>query len=324
MKLLSLLLCATLCAACSSPANRPITEEIPLDEMNSLLRDSPKYEVIVLLAERFRGSASTPDLARANDLTYEQLYKFFLSYSDTELHNRLTTDAEQQWETRFGSAYAQVDSILGHWNRYLTDNKPDSYVNVELRRIDPAESTYGSAQVEIWVTPLKGALDKVEGSFGLFLRDRAHSFGDFSIARHNTFSFEQGLRTATSCNTGMTYSIWDITDGDIPYNMYPDRAGLPMKELLEKYWFDYAITTLVKDGKAIRLVDVLNNIPDCVSSYWSETDKESVPDDEYLRGRIVRELVDPEFCNRTEYVHDYKEQFFRDKDPLAAWFMLDR
>lgn len=322
MRLHALLFCATLLVGCSSPMHRPITEEIPLDEMNRVLKDKPDFGAVVLLTETFRSRASTLDMARANDLTYSELYDFLKSYTDDELRNRLTQEGEEQWRDLFGSAYNRTDSIIDQWQHYLDENKPDSYVNVELKSILPEESIYGTAEVVIAVSPAKGPVDKVEGSFGIFPRDRSHSFGDFSSARHNNFSFDQGLRAAATCQTWMNYSIWDITDGDIPYNMYPDRPGLPLNELLEKYCFDYTITTLVKNGKQIRFLDIYNQIPASVQSYWNSRDEEQ--NDEYLRGNIVRELVNPAFTESAEYIREYQQDYFCQQNQLAAWIVFER
>lgn len=319
MKLLTPILCAVLLGSCSSPAQRPVTEPIPLDEMNLLLKDKPDYGPVLMLAEKFRTQAGTLEMARANDLTYKALHDFYKSYTNSELHNRLGIQATREWTERFGAAYDRTDSIIDRWKAFLDENKPDSYVRVELQSILPAESSYGSAGVVLRVTPLKGPVDRVEGSFGLFKHGQRHYFGDVGPARGNTFSFTGGLSAPATCRTTMGYSIWDIHDGDIPYTMYPDRPGLPLSELLEKYDFDYTVTTLVREGRQIRFADIYGQIPSPVRNYWQEKDKETY--DEYLRGEIVRNLVDSAFTDRSDYVRNYVTDYFRKQDELALWVL---
>lgn len=324
MKPKLLLLCGLigLTMACAGPENRPITEDMPLDEMNSLLKDEPDYQVAIQIAEAFRKDASTIEMAKINDLTYKGLHTFLKSYLDVDIQSHIEATGEQEWREKFENTYGKVDSLLEYWKKHLDQNKPNSYVRVTLERIDPEESSYGAASVILSITPLKGRVDKVGGSFGLFPRGTSHSFGDFSSARHNNFAFENGLTIPVTHKTWMQYSIWDITDGDIPYSMYPDRKGLPLDELLEKYWFDYNISELVKDGKQIRYADIYLAIPSSIRNYWEEDDMEFWQ--EYRCGEIIRELFDAAFIDRTTYTRDYKQAYYRELDPLAAWLMFDR
>lgn len=326
MKLRTLLTSLVLLSVgCAGPGGRPITEELPLGQINALLKKNPDYRATIRIAERFRTKASTVDLARANDLTYDRLHEFLESYFDADVRNRFRSEGEQAWdEAGFGASYAKVDSLLDLWQRYLDENKPDSYVKVDLAGIIPAESSFGTARVLLDVIPLKGPVDEVAGSYGLFERNKSRGFGDSGVAGNNTFRLEKGLRTPTRIQAWMTYSIWGIRDGDLPYNMYPDRPGLPLKKLKEKYCFDYTITTLVKDGKSIRLADVFEKVPSSIRNYWSASEKELDPNSEYYYGCIAKELVDPDFVCCTDYARNYETDRFREMDPLAAWLMIDR
>lgn len=326
MKLRTLIFVLGLLAAgCAGPGGRPITEELTLEEINGLLKKDPEYQTTVMLAETFREKAPTPDKAKATELTYDRLHKFLASYYNADVRYRLQTEGYEKWAAAgYAQTYDRADSLIAYWQDYLDENKPDSYVKVSLAAILPANSRYGSAEVLLDITPLKGSVDKVEGSFGLFKHGQTHSFGDFGPARHNRFSLEEGLRAPVRQKEWMGYSIWDITDGDIAYNMFPDRPGLPVKELLDKYDFDYTITTLIKEGKPIRFVDVLERIPMSVRSYWSAGGEKQEQMEEYYYTGIVQELVDPDFIPRSEYISDYEQNYYRELDPLAAWLMLER
>ena len=194
---------------------------------------------------------------------------------------------------------------------------------MRLLSIDPHESTYGTARVVLEIAPTKGPIDRIEGRFGLFLRDRAHGFDDFSAARHNNFEFKRGLRAPTRITTWMQYSIWDIQDGDIGYNMFPDRPGLPIRELVEKYWFDYSVSELVIDGNRVNYFELYQQVPASIRDYWREDEEERRNREETLYGDIARELLDPDFVERTRFERKYGEDHFRERDSLAAWLVFD-
>ena len=171
---------ALLLTACGGPENRSVSEELPLEEVNALLKKNPDYQEAVTLAERFRATASTVEKARANDLTYEALQTFLDSLSDSGVRDRLREQADAEWEERYGETAQRIPGLIAHWRHFLDSLRPESYVSVRLLSIDPRESTYGTARVVLEIAPTKGPIDRIEGRFGLFLRDRAHGFDDFS------------------------------------------------------------------------------------------------------------------------------------------------
>ena len=314
---------ALLLTACGGPENRSVSEELPLEEVNALLKKNPDYQYAVTLAERFRATASTVEKARANDLTYEALQTFLDSLSDSGVRDRLREQADAEWEERYGETAQRIPGLIAHWRHFLDSLRPESYVSVRLLSIDPRESTYGTARVVLEIAPTKGPIDRIEGRFGLFLRDRAHGFDDFSAARHNNFEFKRGLRAPTRITTWMQYSIWDIQDGDIAYNMFPDRPGLPIRELVEKYWFDYSVSELVIDGNRVNYFELYQQVPASIRDYWREDEEERRNREETLYGDIARELLDPDFVERTRFERKYGEDHFRERDSLAAWLVFD-
>ncbi len=307
---------ATLGVSCAGPGARSITEELTPAELNRLLVKQPDYQTAVVAAGRFREQATEIERAEASGMTYDRLHDFLAVFRDEALRGRLAEEGEQEWREKYGAEYDRADSLVAFWQEFLDTHKPESYVRVELAAIDPAKSTYGTARVVLKVRPLKGAVDEAAGSFGIFPRGRSHGFGDFSSARRNRFGFGKGLTRPETVETWMNYSVWDIRDGDIPYNMFPENKGLPLAELLEKYDFDYTITRLVKDGRTIRYADIWDSVPASVREYWSDGRREER--NEALCGRIVRELIDAEFPDREEYRSEYVKKYYYDLDPLAA------
>lgn len=325
MRLLTLMLgIGLLAAGCSGPGGRPVTEELTLDEISGLLKKDPDYNTTIVVAESFRKNASTLDKARANDLTYDRLKKFLDSYYNADVRYRLRNEGEEKWlSAGYGKTFRQAEELIARWQRFLDENKPDSYIKVELAAILPEESRYGTARVVLAITPLKGAVDEAEGSYGLFSHSQKIRFSSYGSSSNN-FTLAQGLRAPVRQQAWLTYNIWDIKDGDIPYNMYPELPGLPLKELLEKYAFDYTVTKLVKDGREIRFADIYERIPQSVRDYWKADEKERDERTEYYYTQIVRELVDPEFIPCSEFLSDYEQDYYRELDPLAAWLMYDR
>lgn len=313
------LLCgiALLAAACSGPTGRPVSEALTPEQNNRLLKQDPAYGYTITFAEQFRQKAPATDLARASELTYARLNDFLTEYLDEAFVRGLRAEGEGEWLAEYGSDNDKADSIEAAWRRFLEENKPESYVRVDLAAILPDQSTYGTARILLEVRPLRGPLEQVEGAFGLFERDGEYTVDDGT--GFNRFSLDKGLAGPTKVPAWLTYNVWRITDGDIPYNMYPDRPGLPLDKLKQKYKFDYAVTSLVKDGRRIRNVDLLEQVPDAVRSYWRAKDKDG--EREYAYSRMVCELVNPQYVSCTEYVRNYADAYFRQKDALAAWLV---
>lgn len=314
-------ICIALATACSGTGKRSVVEEIPSSELNRLLIKRPDYQTAIVVAGRFREQASEIERAKASELTYDRLYEFLDAFYDDTLRLRLGEEGARVWREKYGTTYARVDSLVASWQEFLDNHRPENYVKVELVSIDPAESTFGTARVVLNVVPLQGAVDKVAGSFGIFLRGRSHSFGEFSSARHNRFEFGNGLKQPQSSRTWMHYNVWEIRDGDIPYNMFPENKGLPLGELLEKYDFDYTVTELVKDGKSIDYANIRDSVPTSVRNLLNDPQREVRK--ELLYGRIVRELIDPDFSDREACRAEYVKSYYFDLDPLAAWLMYE-
>ena len=154
---------ALLLTACGGPENRSVSEELPLEEVNALLKKNPDYQEAVTLAERFRATASTVEKARANDLTYEALQTFLDSLSDSGVRDRLREQADAEWEKRYGETAQRIPGLIAHWRHFLDSLRPESYVSVRLLSIDPRESTYGTARVVLEIAPTKGPIDRIEG-----------------------------------------------------------------------------------------------------------------------------------------------------------------
>lgn len=321
--LVSFICLAGLLAACGGPEDRPVSEELSLEEINTLLKKNPDFQEAVNMAERFRFMAPTVEMARANDLSYEELQEFLDESTDDRLRERLQNEARTEWTTRYGAAAAQVPGLITHWHDYLDSLRPERYVSVRLLATDPGESIYGAARVTLEFAPTRGTINRLKGRFGLFPRNREHGFDDFSIARHNDFDFPQGINGPTRITTRMQYSIWDIADGDIGYNMYPDRPGLPIDALLEKYEFDYAVFEVVVNGREVNFSEIYEQVPQSIRDYWNKRDEEHPEREEELMGDIARELIMPDFVCGSRFIHRYEEEYFRSRDSLAAWFVLD-
>lgn len=310
---LLLFVAAVLSVGCGGPGGRSITEELPLDAVKNLLKKNPKYAVVVEMAEQFRQTASTTKQAQMSELTYERLCDFMTSYYDDDLRDKLEVEAGAQWIAQYGPQSNQVDSLLDYWKVYLENNKPSSYVRVELVQLDRSTVGTGSVRVVLKVIPLKGAVEKVAGRFGIFPHnDLANRFSDYGIARNNDLNIEK-LTAPQSVDTWLTYSVFNIEDADL--------QNMSVAELQRKYSFDYNISSLSRGGEVISYGKVYNTVPYEIRSYWEEKKLESR--DEFLRGQIVRELVDPAFVTQSSFIINYREEYHRNIDPLAAQFVID-
>ncbi|WP_295962308.1 hypothetical protein [uncultured Alistipes sp.] len=87
---------------------------------------------------------------------------------------------------------------------------------------------------DVTITPLKGTVDREESSYGLFTQGQKFRFGSFGSSNNN-FSLPERVRIPVQHQTWQTYSIWNIKDGNITYNMFPEYPGLPLKEVYDRF-----------------------------------------------------------------------------------------
>ena len=64
-------------------------------------------------------------------------------------------------------------------------------------------------------------------------------------------------------------------------------------------------------------------VPQSIRKYWGTVEAERRNREEERLGDIARELLMPDFVEQSRYVREYDEAYFRQRDSLAAWLVLD-
>lgn len=115
--------------------NKSISEPLSLDERNELIKKDIEYGMIFSMLdalEKRHSPLTASEKATMDDLSYKRL-KDFLSVclNSTEL-DKQEERYGAEWERKYGSVNAKVDSIDHHWQHFLEDYQTDNYLKIEL------------------------------------------------------------------------------------------------------------------------------------------------------------------------------------------------
>ena len=101
-----------------------------------------------------------------DDLSYKRLKDFLSVCLNTTELDKQEERYGAEWERKYGSVNAKVDSIDHHWQHFLEDYQTDNYLKIELVDIlDKSNVFLGYVKVRLRLIPLKGKVDKVEAYF---------------------------------------------------------------------------------------------------------------------------------------------------------------
>ena len=73
----------------------------------------------------------------------------------------------------------------------------------------------------------------------------------------------------------------------------------------------------------VNYFELYQQVPASIRDYWREDEEERRNREETLYGDIARELLDPDFVERTRFEQKHGEGHFRERDSLAAWLVFD-
>lgn len=251
--------------SCSSVMDRSITEPLPEEELNSIIKEKPRFIEVYRLVEQQRQFITTEvDKTAWEELTYGRFYQWM----------KKRFEAEKEWETKFGSCQAKVDSVSQYWKSYMKQNNQESFVSVKLVDIEKSvsEALWGGGQVVtglyfiLEVAPLKGCLDELDATFGLCEKGETPYYSYYVETKKNNISMTQGLCSSMRVKVAPFLTV----------EIEEDVKVMGLKALLNKYTFQWQANTMKQKGKFVR--SPIIDVPFAVTEWWKIENDDKVED----------------------------------------------
>lgn len=303
-----------LLASCGNE-NKSISEPLSSDERNELINKDIEYGMVFYMMDAFwkyHSSVTASEKATMDGLSYKRLKDFLSVWGNSTEVDKRKKPYEAEWDSKYGSMHAKVDSIDNHWKHFLEDYQAGNYLKIELVDIvDKTNVFLGYVKVRLRLIPLKGRVDKVEAYYGL----------QGSMMGRNQLTVDKPFSTPIEVDNSMNFNyVFDIEASKV--------NDLSVKDLLAEYELESNITQLTVEGRSIDYIDGYNRVPDSVREMWRyrmkhEDEWEGSYYKEASYNRIAKELIDPSMPAKDDYVKDCIKKDAYNEDQLAATFYYE-
>lgn len=273
---------------CSSVMDKSVTDPLPVEELNSIVKEEPRFIEVYRLVEQKRDLIATEaDKASWKELTYERFYRWM----------KKRFEAEQEWKAKFGNCQAKVDSISQYWKNYMKQNNQESFVSVKLVNIEKevSEALWGGGTVVtglyfiLEVTPLKGCLDELDATFGLCEKGETPYYSYYVETKKNNINVPQKLCSSMRVKVAPFLTV----------EIEEDVKEMGLKELLKKYTFQWQANTLKQKGAFIR--SPILDVPFAVTKWW-EVDDDDKADKWEKKSAVELILGIEEYSTLSDYM----------------------
>jgi len=222
------------------------------------------------------------------DLTYRDLYKYYLLGDNEKLNNTF----EEEWNAKYGIYTSKVDSVINYWSQFKDNNSLEKYIKVELEYVYARR--FGTQQCEFALTPLCEGIESVTFVFRYITgRDYLNNVG----GKEYTLTYN-GL-----VNEGTTFKWYNYTWDDY------------MGEVTNSYFMSSFMKQIeVKSVKINGITYDYSSIPSTVLKYLDER-KTIIQGTTVQKYDIIREVLDPQYKTKVRYVMDKMDEVRKKKYP---------
>jgi len=302
---LMILLLAVVLVSCNNIPNKSIFEPLTMKELGSIIKKDTLFEDFYRKQQATAAKFGEIDKARYSDVTYRSLYKMMQFVQDSTQITPLYKNAMKEWNNKFGSYHAKVDSVLNYWSDYKQDNSLDNYVKIEFKEIDKEYYSYNhgvkNVNLGFTLTPLQGEIEQVKFNYRYSAKIN-DIFGD----KHNCIS------TAPFSKPVVRY--WEVG-----YSDEKTLKNTTTDSFVRDYDIEIEVTHVRKDGNNYRIEDL--NIPRSVTNVF-ETDSVRSP---YLyssyKEDIIKELLNTDYIKDYQFVENKVKEVLEEKFPSEFAYM---
>ena len=246
---------ALMMVGCNNPLKKSVTEELTTEELKSISDKEPSFldfyeNYFETLCYQHILSAKT-DQVKYGDITYKELYEYYCQISDDGYISSVYSEAEKEWNDRFGLIEKKFDSIIGYWKNYNADYAPETYVDIEFdhasiddSELMPYQPSDNRVKLYFRLIPKRDALIK-KVWFDLTIKTKDDNS---KVVFSEKVLYDERNTLVLSVRT-TNENVSDSIDYAVPIVIVNDKAlykdlikdKLSYDDLIKKYAFEYRI-----------------------------------------------------------------------------------
>ena len=122
--------------SCNSLPDKPVSEKLNKEELSKAMKSDTAFSNFYEEISKKVDNLDDIQKAKYNDVSYRRLFSYYKFLRDTTYWNPLRQKWNRDWNNKYGIYLSKADSTLNYWRKYLSDHSLNSYVKIELDRID--------------------------------------------------------------------------------------------------------------------------------------------------------------------------------------------
>lgn len=320
--------------SCSNPADVSIYDDLPIDNLKSMVKTDSLYAEIYESTELMKKFSSKLDVVNYSGITYQMLYDYRKESDDLLKWNKIKEKYRLEWEKEYSIYDKKFDSIINYWDvKYENERSIDKYIKVEPVGLKTDYYTYTSgirdASIRFRLTNLSGKT--ISGTnFRYKIVAKVDDDGDEGVYGPKYDGDTSYIRDWNGCRStavfnNSTSGLWkvDYSDEDIV-------GGKSLKTLLETHNI-YVIPYKVRVGNKNIEALSLNDIPFEIKMYKEYIEKKdstfltaspSAMADIY-KAKVINEYLNLDFEIPGVYdaFDEFRNQELKDKFPLVSEYI---
>ena len=297
IKRISLLLMVLVClCSCNNIPKTSVFEPLTSQQLARIIEKDDRFEFFYEDYWYTYGativSLDELDKAKYIDLTYRDLYKYYLLGVDEDFNKTI----EEEWNSRYGIYTSKADSVINYWTQFKANNSLEKYVKVEL---DYVYARRGTQECDFALTPLCEGIERVSFVF------RYIKGGDY-------LKSVGGKEYTVTC--------YDPVDKRRIFEWYNYNYDDYMGEVSNSYFMSSFMTQIeVISVKINGNTYDYSSMPTSVRKYLDER-KTIIRNSSVQKYDIIREVLDPQYKTLAQYVVNKKNEMWERECPKVYYY----
>lgn len=285
--------------SCNKIPDKSIFTTLSADELSAIIKSEPDfadfYEELTEELEDF----NELEKAKFMDITYRGMYKMYNYMEDTTVWRPLKQKWSDEWNEKYGSYDAKVDSVLNYWIEYKESHSLNRFVQISFAEIDKEYYSYSgdvrNVNLGFKLKPLRGTVEQVTFRYRYSAKINKY-FGDWNRC------------ISTSPFSREVTRYWEVG-----YSDENRLKNLTTSSFIRDYDIEIEVTSVRCNGINYSEDDIV--IPSSVQKLF-ETDEEKYP---YLyasrREDVISNILCKSYISLIGYIWQQKDAIIKEKYP---------
>lgn len=305
-KLLFLLSFTFVLISCDRQLNKSVFTPLSVEDLSKTLKKDSTFGDIYKIIRRKCDSESLDDVIKAKyySITYKDIFNYISYAKDSDYFNPLIEEWKKEWSSKYGKYDIKIDSVFEYWKKYKKDNGLDTYVKIELTKIDKEYYSYSNDVREInlgfTLTPLKGKIDQL--IFSYYIEPKNNDNGE----SYSSFSGKKRCLLSETLSEPR-FQYWEVN--------YSDKDKLK-EHTLSSFLRDYNIHIKIEEIRIDGINKTEDNlgIPESVNHYLKYYELW------FDKSKIAKDLLNIDYVYEGKYLDQKKLEKINKKYPLVNEF----